>query len=191
MSKKDSKMVRVFRKAEKGVNALVSVIHDVAAVMTISLIALVAFQVIMRYVFNNPIYGIDEFVVVLLVWSSSLGFIVVTWNNEHAKIEVFLKKLPHAVNVVVYVVIYAIAFIFGYVLLQGGITLFNLQVVSATVGGLPFPRAYYYALPMMVLGALLCLLIVFRLLEYAFVRDDELMLGAPEVEEGEGGISVD
>jgi len=191
LTKGNSAMVRLFQKLNTMSNKFVSVIHDAASLMMILLIILTAFQVIMRYIFNRPIYGVDEFIVVLLVWYASLGFAVVTWNNEHAKIEVILRKCPRFLQVIVYVGTYLIAFAFGCVLVNGGIQLFRIQVRTSNVGGLPFNRAYYYGLPMIVLGGLLCLIVVLRLCTYAVLRDDRLMTESAEHLDGEGGVSVD
>lgn len=191
MHTEDSVLVRSIKKLNSFMNKIVSAIHDVAGVAMMLLILLVAFQVMMRYVFNSPVYGVDEFVVFLLIWYASLGFIVVTWNNEHAKIEFFLKKCPHFVKVIEYITIYVVAFCFGCVLIDGGITLWGIQHKSATVGGLPFPRSYYYALPMIVCGILLCITTAFRVFSYLVLKDDALMTGSPDLLTGEGKINVD
>ena len=53
--------------------------------------------------------------------------------------------------------------------------------------GLPFPKAYYLALPMLVMGVLMVLLCSFRTIEYAVTRKDVLMNSAPQ----EGVIQLD
>ena len=53
--------------------------------------------------------------------------------------------------------------------------------------GLPFPKAYYLALPMLVMGVLMVLLCSFRTIEYAVTRKDALMNSAPQ----EGVIQLD
>lgn len=129
----------------------------------------------MRYVFNSPIYGIDEFVVFLLVWYASIGFAVITWNNGHAKIEVLGRHMPVFIRTVVQVASCTISAVFGGILIAGGRTLFSIQVKSPPLGGLSFSRAYYYSLPMIVLGVLLILLAFIRILAYLFLRENELV----------------
>jgi len=52
------------------------------------------------------------------------------------------------------------------VFVSGGITLFGLQVTKLPQGGLPFTKAYYYALPMIVMGAMMTICAVYRIVEY-------------------------
>ena len=164
-----------------------SFIHSIAACSTGLFLAILFIQVFMRYVFKSPIYGLDELVIALMVWSMSLGFAVVYWENEHATIELLLKYFPKSGKKAVYFLTNIIVLICSVSLVPGGIKLFILQSRTISLGGLFFSRAYYYALPIIVLGFLLSVMSAFRTLEYAITGDDSIMTSKP----AEGGVNVD
>ena len=56
--------------------------------------ALLFIQVVMRFVFNRPIYGVDESVTALMIWSMCLGWCTVYWDNGHAVLEFIMKRMP-------------------------------------------------------------------------------------------------
>lgn len=173
----------VFCRVHVFFDKAVSIIHGISACTTGLFLAILFIQVFMRYVFKSPIYGLDELVVALMVWSMALGFCVLYWKNEHAKIELLLKYLPqigkklafHSTNIIVLVCSIA--------LVPGGITLFKIQSKTIPLGGLFFTRAYYYALPLIVMGCLLSIMSAFRTVEYAITSDDSIMTSKPIVGE--------
>lgn len=165
----------------------VSVIHDICACSTGLFMFLLFVQVFLRYVFSRPLYGLDELVTALMIWSMALGFVVVYWHNEHATIEFLLKHLPRWGVKCVYHMINLLALLSGFVLIPGGIRLFGMQVKTVPLGGLPFPRAYYYALSITVMGVMLVILAVIRTVEYILTGDDRIMTDRPV----EGGVNVD
>jgi len=181
-------MTKILEAVHRCLEKFVSLVHDFAAVITGLFILICFLQVTLRYVFNSPIYGADEIVVALMIWSMALGFTVLYWNNEHAVIEFLLRKLPRFFTVIVYNITNIGILTCSYIFFSGGITLFQLQVTTKPRMGLPFPKAYYYALPMAVMGALMLLLCGFRTVEYLITRNNNLMKSTlPE----EGVESVD
>jgi hypothetical protein len=87
-------MTKILEAVHRCLEKFVSLVHDFAAVITGLFILICFLQVTLPYVFNSPIYGADEIVVALMIWSMALGFTVLYWNNEHAVIEFLLRKLP-------------------------------------------------------------------------------------------------
>lgn len=134
-------------------------------------LSLIALQVCMRYVLNSPIYGLDEWVICMMIWFSSIGSAVVFWEEGHARIEYFLQFFPKPYRLFWNVIEYVAVFISGIVFMIGAKMLFALQIRTAVLGGIPFSRAYYYALPVGVLGGLLVLFSVVRFAEFLFDRE--------------------
>lgn len=157
----------MLRSMRRVVDAVFAVLHTLSGIVTGLFLILLVIQVIMRYVFSYPIYGLDETVIAMMVWTMSIGFVVVYWENEHAIIVWLLKHLPswcrRAVNILTSLVALAASLVF----ITGGLTLFKIQVKTIPMGGLPFPRAWYYALPVIVMGALMLFLGAFRLIEFS------------------------
>lgn len=168
---------------DKGVNML----SDLTALSTCIFLCALFVQVTMRYVFNHPIYGIDEAVTAMMIWTMSLGFVEIYWNNENAVIEFIVARCPHFVRVIMNYITELIVLAMGIILVPTGMKLFSLQVKTIALGGLPFSKAYYYALPVTVMGALLAVLAVFRIIEYTITHDDSLLGGTPE----EGALNID
>lgn len=175
------------RKVHVWMDKGISVLCDFTALLTAVFLSALFFQVMMRYVFNNPIYGIDEAVTAMMIWAMSLGFVEIYWNNENAVIEFIVKKCPHFVRVIMNYITEVIVLVMGIILVPTGMKLFSLQVKTISLGGLPFSKAYYYALPVTVMGALLAVLAAFRIIEYTITRDDSLLGGTSE----EGAMNID
>ena len=68
------------------------------------------------------------------------------------------------------IVEYMLMILCGVTYIVGATTLFKLQIRTAVLGGIPFSRAYYYALPMGVMGGLLILMGLVRLVEFIVDR---------------------
>lgn len=171
----------------KILDKVVDVVHILAATVTGAFLLLTFAQVVMRYCFNSPIYGVDEYVIALMVWANALGFVVVYWHNEHAMIEFIIRRSPKPLKVLLYWITNLCILVVSWTFVPGGITLFGLQVKTAPRMGLPFPKAYYLALPMIVMGVLMVVLCGFRTIEYGVTRDSKLMNSMPE----EGVVRLD
>ena len=179
MEKKSSPIKRLVGISEKFVQFLrLCCILDAAVFLSA-----LAVQVVMRYVLNRPIYGLDEWVICLMIWFSSIGSAVVFWEEGHARIEYFLKFFPRMYQNIWHLIEYVSVLVCGVVFILGARTLFTMQIRTAVLGGIPFSRAYYYALPVGVLGALLILLCLVRLLEFMFDRKsfEQIERGGGEV----------
>lgn len=147
-------------------------------------------NVVLRYVFNNPIWWFDEMIIALLVWYSALGTVVCYWTNEHAVINFFLKFFPRGVKVFFMFLPHLLVALTSVVFVIGGRALFALQVKQFPQGGLPFSRAYYYALPMIVMGIMLILCVIYRVVEYIKTPKQVFLDRFEELQE-EGGMIIE
>ena len=88
---------------------------------------LIIVLVILRYGFNSTIIGGNEFVVLLFIYTSSLGAAVIVGKKEHIAITWFIDKLPESLRNVVDIINYLlIAFINGIMIL------YSIQWISKT-----------------------------------------------------------
>ena len=67
-------MKKLIYSTEKVLNKVNSVMEVFTGYVIFAFMALLFFQVVMRFVFKHPIYGIDEAVTALMIWSMCLGF---------------------------------------------------------------------------------------------------------------------
>ena len=76
------RMKQAILSVGKGIDKLIDLLKTFTGYVIFLFMGLLCFQVIMRFVFKNPIYGIDEAVTALMIWSMSLGWCTVYWDNE-------------------------------------------------------------------------------------------------------------
>lgn len=145
---------------------LIDVLKVVDIVLGPAFLSAITFQVFRRYVFNSPIYGLDEWVAFAMIWYSAFGSVIVSWEEGHARIEFLLAKLPSSWRYFWNCCEYIALILVGVVFVIGGNKLFKMQLRTAVVGGIPFSRAYYYALPAIVMGGLLSIMGIVRLIEF-------------------------
>lgn len=143
--------------------------------------ALLFFQVCMRFVFNHPIYGIDETVTMFMIWTMSMGWCTVYWDNEHAVLEFVMKKMPHRFKQIMYNITNVIVIVISIVYIMGSRNLFAMQLKMIPVGGLPFQKAYYYALPVLVMSIIMLILSAYKTIAYMITGNGKLV--APVQEE--------
>ena len=55
-------------------------------------------NVVGRYVFTEAILGADEIQVFVMIWMTFVGAIVVTWRNQHLRMDVLFCSLPKPVQ---------------------------------------------------------------------------------------------
>ncbi|KUO75831.1 MAG: hypothetical protein APF77_09170 [Clostridia bacterium BRH_c25] len=187
MGNTDTPLKLAIQKVHKAIDKCINNLSTFTGYIVAAFMAILFLQVVMRFVFKNPIYGADELVTALMIWSMALGNTIVYWNNEHAVIEFCMKKAPNFVKVLMHHVTNLIVLITSSVYIPGGLSLFKMQQKLIPLGGLPFTKAYYYALPIIVMGVLLVVLSAFKTIEYIVTKDEKLLMPVRE----EGGIALD
>ncbi|MBQ8647966.1 MAG: TRAP transporter small permease subunit [Oscillospiraceae bacterium] len=144
--------------------------------------ALLFFQVVMRFVFSNPIYGIDEAVTGLMIWSMCLAWCVVYWENEHAVLEFLMKKMPAWFRRIMFNVTNVIILVITWVYIPASWELFQMQKKMPPVGGLPFSKGWYYALPVLVMNIIMLVMCLYKTIAFAVTGDESIC--APVIQEG-------
>ena len=130
--------------------------------------ALLFFQVVMRFVFKHPVYGVDESVTALMIWTMCLGWCTVYWKNGHAVLEFIMKKMPTWFRRIMFTITNILIVVISYVYIPAAWQLFNMQKKMPPVGGLPFCKAYYYALPVLVMGIIMLIMSVYKTIGLRF-----------------------
>jgi TRAP-type C4-dicarboxylate transport system permease small subunit len=155
------------------IDKIIDVEQLLGIIFQIIFITILAVQIFLRFVFNAPIYGIEEAVVCLVVWFAAFGSTVVYRENGHAQIEYFLRFLPPPVRKWLAIFLHGLAMVVSWMLVRGGWKLFGFQKKALPAGGLPFPKGYYYALPIVVMGISLILAAFGHILKALRSRDDQ------------------
>lgn len=147
------------------------------------MMAMLCFQVMMRYVFSNPIYGIDEAVIAIMVWVCAVGWATVYWQNGHAILEFIVKRMSQNARRVIFHLTNAIVLLISVLFVPASWKLFKMQEHLRPIGGLPFGKAYYYALPVVVMSIIVLIYCVYKTIAY-IVLDDESIVAPDAREEG-------
>lgn len=176
------RMKQMILSVGKGIDKAVDLLKTFTGYVIFVFMGLLCFQVIMRFVFKNPIYGIDESVTALMIWSMSLGWCTVYWDNEHAVLEFIMKKMPNWFRRVMFNITNLIVLVITIAYIPASYTLFTMQVKMPPVGGLPFCKAYYYALPVLVMSILMLILSGYKTIAFLLTGDESIC--APVAQEG-------
>ena len=147
------------------------------------MMAMLCFQVMMRYIFSNPIYGIDEAVVAIMVWVCAIGWDTVYWQNGHATLEFIVKRLGPMPRRIIFHCSNLIVLVISILFIPASYTLFKMQETLRPIGGLPFGKAYYYALPVLVMSVIMLVYCGYKTVAY-LVLDDESIVAPEAREEG-------
>jgi TRAP-type C4-dicarboxylate transport system permease small subunit len=108
----------------------------------------VSWQVVSRYIFQNPSSFTDELSRYMLIWLGMLGAAYVAGQDRHLAIDILPQKLEGRAKAWLMIVIYGMVLLFAFlVLILGGSNLvyitFILEQKSAT---LQLPLAYVYSI---------------------------------------------
>ena len=178
-------MKKTMRRIGDVIDKAVRVLEFVTAYGVFLFMLLLFLQVVMRFVFKYPIFGIDELVTALMIWTMCLGWGVVYWDNGHAVLEFIMKKMPHHVRRVVFSLSNVLIMVISYVYVPASWELFQMQKKMPPVGGLPFCKGYYYALPVFVMSVLMLIMSAYKTITFFITGDESVCV--PVEKEG-GGI---
>ena len=88
----------MYRRILQHINSVLNTVFNVISVATtLSLVALVFFMVLSRYVFNWNIFGLDELAALSAMWLYMFGAIVSSKNSTHIVVDfapLVLSKHP-------------------------------------------------------------------------------------------------
>lgn len=143
----------------------------VCVVFSAIFIVMMMVQVVMRYLFVAPIYGIEEWVTAMMIWYCSMGVVVVYWEKGHAMIGFMTKYMNNGTQKFVLILSELIVIIIACVFIKTGLNLFWMQKDLKPIGGVPFNKSLYYASPIIVMGITMVIAGLFRLVETVVTKD--------------------
>jgi len=90
-------------------------------------------QVFFRVVVQNPISWSEEACKYLFVWSTMLGAVLVSANNEHFSVDMLTTLMPKKIQLLFkYLLSYTLIFIFSLILIVFGFQLVFINTVRVT-----------------------------------------------------------
>jgi len=79
-------------------NSVVKVIEKIISVLFLSMCAIGVVQVILRYVFDKPLYWAEEYTLSIFTWVSFVGAALALRKTQHARITLLIDKFPKAIK---------------------------------------------------------------------------------------------
>ena len=153
-----------------------SVVEVFTGYMIFAFMALLFLQVLMRFIFKHPIYGIDECVTALMIWSMCLGWCTVYWDNGHAVLEFIMNRMPKAFRRGMFTFTNFLIVVISWYL--------EITLLKTPVGGLPISKGYYYALPVLVMGVIMLVMSAYKAIAFVITGDESICV--PVEKEGGG-----
>lgn len=116
----------------------------------IAMVLVVFVQVIFRYIINDSLSWSEELVRYMFMWQVWLGASLGMRINEHIRVDMFIKKLPHLGRKVTdTVVTVMILFFYGFLIWYGFLYLKDVMAKNMTSTALRLPlAAVYVSLPL-------------------------------------------
>lgn len=108
----------------------------------------VSWQVISRYIFQNPSSFTDELARYMLVWLGTLGAAYVAGRNEHIAIDILPSKLHSIPRAKLMILVHVLIFLFALIVMViGGSNLvFITYILEQKSATLRIPLAYIYSI---------------------------------------------
>lgn len=114
-------------------NVLTKLLHVLAGVSFIAMVALTCWQVFTRYVLQNPSSWSEELVSYLFAWASLLGASLVTGERGHMNIPILIEKLSPSMQRALGILSELVAFAFSLIILvYGGVQITQLAMGQMT-----------------------------------------------------------
>ena len=95
-------------------------------------VVLTSIQVILRYIFNNPLDWPEELNQILLVWMTFIGSIGLSRKNLHLRVDIVDDFLPKKILIFLRSFFNISTIIFMFIIIIGGIELFNEMIYERT-----------------------------------------------------------
>ena len=128
---------------------LTQILNVLAGASFLVMVALTCWQVLTRYVLNNPSSWSEELVSYMFAWMSLLGSSLVTAERGHMNIPIMVEKCGPALQKLLLCLAEIIGFLFSAVILAyGGFQIANLAMGQMTSSmGVPI-GVFYVVLPL-------------------------------------------
>lgn len=115
------------------------------------IVAIIAVQVVMRYLWNRPIIWAEDVATFLFIWSVFLGAAVGLKDLRHIRIETFLGRLPARAASLVHALLYLIVLLCCVAIAYYALGVMETESRSMTIS-LPVnvARHWFYSVPLFV-----------------------------------------
>ena len=107
------------------------------------LIALIAYQVLVRYLFNSPLSWGEELAALLLIYLSFFTGDIIYKKKAHISIDFFVNFFPKTLKTTLELVIHIFICLFLMVIFLKSFPLIKSQLGYTTAAALPLPKSFW------------------------------------------------
>ncbi len=130
-------------RIDRALSAIIDAVSCLCASLLALMVAVMATQVVMRYVFSVSLPWAEEAVRFSLIWMSMLAGAVVTWRRGHVAVDVAVSRMPPAVQWLCRLTVLACGLLFSGVLFVKSIEYLNVvQITTAPALQITLDRVY-------------------------------------------------
>lgn len=130
-------------------NTLTHILNGLAGISFLAMVILTCWQVLTRYILQNPSSWSEELVSYLFAWMSLLGASLITSERGHMNIPVIVEKMTETLKKGFAVFAEVVAFVFSAViLLYGGVQITSLAMGQMTSSLGVAIGVFYIVLPL-------------------------------------------
>ena len=128
--------MKTFQKIEKGFDFFRKALDLICRVFTGTIVAIIFYSVVMRYVFLRPPAWAEELSRFIFVWIIMLGAVLVTREQSHIEFVLLLDLLPKRLKFVLLTLIRLLMIAFCWVMVQQGLKIYPIvaEASSPTFG---------------------------------------------------------
>lgn len=153
-------MQKILVKITSAIDRIESII---AVYMLGAIVIIMGAQVVMRYVFHNPLTWAQELSILTMIYMSFFAADMVYRRKAHIGIDFFIKLFPPRVQKLLNLLIYILLLIFLVVVFRASLTALRLQAGHDFAGVLPLSKSFWIlpvslTFPSMVISTLLFIL---------------------------------
>jgi TRAP-type C4-dicarboxylate transport system permease small subunit len=158
------------KMAEKGIRAIENFFGNIASLMLFLMMCIGAFDVIGRYVFNNPILGASEVSTLLMGGMVFLGWAHTQEKMSHVTVDIlFILYPPRVQHILSFVMLFVVFILFAVITWEAALLAVSDWKEGMLMSILQIPVAPFKAL--ISLGALLlCFECMIQMVHIAWAR---------------------
>ena len=142
----------------------------ICGLLFLAILVVTVLQIVLRFVFNEPLVWSEELARYMLIWLTFLGAGVVAWDGRHLSVDIFYNMVDDRYKAIIKKFnILAIA-IFIFVFIYFSIPIIKIEMFS-DIGALQI-KGGWFRIPGIVGGVLIVLALILRLF-YRVKRDKD------------------
>jgi len=124
------------------------------------MLVIIFYQVVARYIFNNPPTWSEELALLVMIWISLLGAGIGVRNEIHMKVELFINLFPEWFKKILETIVLILLGYFGYMMAKYSYILSIRLPNKMPATGIP---VWWMYLPAMICGILMIFSIFIRI----------------------------